>query len=312
MDIIIVCHTEFGFSHDKEIIFDKKTKEGVRNGSLNLVRLAEKHKAKITFAICPEVADFFPKSINQEIGLHLHPGWQEWRYKNFRWIVGDAFLKEHCEQSRNSTVLSDYPYPEQFEMIKTSKEYLKEKLGQDPKVFVAGRWSLNNDTIRALIETGFTHDCSAPAHSKSDHYDWSKLPRICLPYHPGQKDYQEEGNLSLLIVPISQTLGGGTVSPEGVIIYGLKWLKACFSEYYQENVPFFHICLHSPSMTDSYFLSVMNDFLSFISKHKNINFRFASEIKEYPARTFRLNILPYIFAINRNVVKTLFKKLIKK
>lgn len=257
MDIIIVCHTEFGFVSNKNIIFDKNAIFGVENGVLNLIKLADRYKAKITFAVCPETVKYFPKRINYEIGLHIHPGWQKHKYKNFRWFVGDKYLKEHCQQSINSTILSDYSYEEQLNIIKIGKEYLEEAFNKELKVFVAGRWSINNDTVKALIESRFTHDRSAPAHSKSDHYDWSHLHRICMPYHPSKKDYQKTGDLPLLIVPISQTLFGGTVSPEGVITYGLRWLKACFSEYYQQNVPLFHICLHLPSMTDSYYLSVM-------------------------------------------------------
>jgi len=308
MDIIIICHTEFGFVYNKELVFDKNATRGVKDGVLNLIQLADKYRAKITFVVCPEVVNFFPKNIEHEIGLHIHPGWKKHKYKNFQWYVGDAYLKEHCEQSINSTILIDYSYEEQLGMIRIGKEYLKKELGREPKVFVAGRWSLNNDTITALIETGFTHDCSASAHSKSDHHNWSKLPRICLPYYPSKKDYQEKGDLPLLIVPISQFFSGHSVNVEFISAYGLSWLKASFLEYYKQNVPLFHICLHSPSMTDSYYISAMDDFLSFISRHKNIKFKFASEIKEYEEMSPKTNLLPYFFGINGNIIKTFLKR----
>lgn len=310
MDVIIVCHTEFGFVSDKDIIFDKKAISGVKDGVLNLVAIAEKYKAKISFALCPEIVKYFPREINHEFGLHIHPGWQEFQYKNFKWFVGDKYLKENCQQSINSTILPEYSFEEQFGMIKTGKEYLKKELGQDPKVFVAGRWSLDNNTIKALIKNGFTYDCSAPAHSKSDHYDWSHLPRICMPYYPDGEDYQKRGDLPLLIIPIAQTLFGGTVNPEGVALYGLPWLKACFSEYYERGAPLFHICLHSPSMTDDFYISIMDKFLSFISRHKNINFKFASEIKEYPEKEYRTNIIPYFSGINKCLFKSFLKKIL--
>ncbi|MCD6239309.1 MAG: polysaccharide deacetylase family protein [Thermotogae bacterium] len=304
MDVIIVCHTEFGLVKDKEVVADKNAVDGVRKGVPNLIKVADKYNAKVTFAVMPEVVKYFPKDIKHEIGLHIHPGWQEFQKKGVKFYVGDLYLREHCEQSINSTVLRDYPYKEQLEMIKTGKDYLEEKFGVEPKSFVAGFWSINNDTVKALIKTGITHDCSAPTIYLSPYFYWSKLPRICMPYHPSEEDYQQKGDLPLLIVPISHMFIGGNVNPEVVPSVGLSWLKACFLEYYQQNMPLFHICLHSPCMTDPYFISAMDDFLKFISKHKNIGFKFASEIEEYDEVNPKTKFTPYLFAINRNIMKT--------
>lgn len=308
MDVIVVCHTEFGFVSNKEVIYDKNHKEGVSVGVVNLIKLADKYGVKITFAVMPEVADYFPKGIKHEIGLHIHPGFEEYTNpRGLKWTVGDEYLRGNCKQSSNSTVLWDYPYDEQFEMIKTGRDYLTKKLGVEPKVFVGGRWCINNDTIKALVKNGFTHDCSAPAHSASDHYDWSKLPRICMSYHPDREDYQKEGDLPLLIVPISKTLGNGTANPEGSINFGYPWLKACFEEYYRTNIPLFHLCLHSPLATDAYFLSIMEDLFSLMSK-KSVNFLFASQVRQYENKKYKPNIIPYFFAINKNILKFGIKK----
>lgn len=310
MDIIIVCHTEFGYVKDKELVFEKNP-IGVEQGIPNLIDVADKYGAKITFAVCPEVVEYFPKGIKHEIGLHIHPGWVYLKHKNGSWIVGDRYLKENCQQSANSTILRDYPYEEQLNMIRTGKAYLKDELGVKSKVFVAGKWCEDNNTIKALVEAGFTHSCSAVPHSKTDHYDWSKLPRICMPYHPSQENYQKRGSLPLLIVPISQTLLGGNVNPEEAPGVGLPWLKACFSEYYHQNLPLFHICLHSPSSTDDYFISIMDNLLGFISRHKNINFKFASEIKEYRPVIPRTNLLPYLLGINCDIIRTYAKGILR-
>jgi len=40
MDIIIVCHTEFGFVLNREIVFDKKAIQGASKGPLNLVKIS--------------------------------------------------------------------------------------------------------------------------------------------------------------------------------------------------------------------------------------------------------------------------------
>ena len=173
MDVIIVCHAEFGLVRKKKIIYKKDEILGVTKGVPNLMGIAQKYGAKVTFAVMPEVADYFPKNINHEIGLHVHPGWEKLGKGEDTYYVGDAYLRKHCKQSSVSSVLWDYPYNEQLEMIKKGKELLIEKFNTAPKVFVAGRWCINNDTVKALIENGFTHDCSATPSKKPTHHDWS-------------------------------------------------------------------------------------------------------------------------------------------
>jgi hypothetical protein len=307
MDVIIVCHTEFGFVSKKNIIFAKDPKENLKKGVLNLVKVAEKYGAKVTFAVCPETAPYFPKDIRCEVGLHIHPGWEKFNSGGLEFFVGDEYLRKNCKQSSSSTVLKDFPYDEQLDMINKGKEFIRGQLGKDPKVFVAGRWSLNSDTTKALVRNGFTHDCSAPAHSKSKHHNWSNLPRICMPYQPSEKDYQEKGSLPILMIPVSQYFPHGNVNPEVVPQVGLSWLKASFSEYYIQNLPLFHICLHSPCMTDEYFISRMDNFLSFISRHKGVNFKFTSEIHQYSRVNPKTKIIPYILGFNKEIIKTFFK-----
>lgn len=305
MDVIIVCHTEFGFVYNGKVIFDKTAIKGVKDGVKNLIMIADTYGAKVTFAVCPEVAESFPRNVAHEIGLHIHAGWQQFKTSEFRFYVGDSYLKKQYTCSINSTALRDYSYKDQYNLIETGKKYLEEKLGIEVKTFVAGRWSINNDTIRALINLGITHDCSALPHSKSDHYDWSRLPRICMPYHPDEKDYQKRGKSSLLVLPVSQVFPAGSVNPEIITMVGLKWLKACFREYFTQKLPFFHICLHSPCMTHSFFISALEELLEFISEHKGVSFKFASQIRDYGKFDAKTNIVPYLLAINKTLLKFL-------
>lgn len=308
MEVIIVCHTEFGKVKGKEVVYDKNIKEGVTDGVPCLIKVADRHGAKVTFAVMPEVAEYFPRDIKHEIGLHIHPGWQELSVHGNRYYVGDAYLREHCKMSSTSTLLRDYPYAEQLDMIKAGKEHIIKTLGVEPKTFVAGRWSINNDTVRALVETGFTHDCSAASHKKRGHYDWSKLPRICMPYHPSRTGYQVRGDLPLLMVPISQTLLGASVSPEIVPIIGRRWLESCFLEYYRRQLPLFHICLHSPCMTDPYFAEQMDALLHFIARYE-VSFKRASDIQECGKMKPGADVLPYILNFNGDMARACVGKL---
>jgi hypothetical protein len=308
MDVIIICHTEFGTVKDRVVVYDKNVKEGVTQGVPNLVEVAEKYNAKVTFAVMPEVAGHFPKSARHEIGLHIHPGWQELNVGENRYYVGDAYLREHCKMSSTSTVLKDYPYIEQLGMIQAGKEHIVKTLGVKPETFVAGRWSIDNDTVKALIASGFTHDCSAPAHKKRGHHDWSKLPRICMPYHPSATDYQAKGDLPLLMVPISQTMLGASVSPEIAPMIGRRWLESCFLEYYRQGLPLFHICLHSPCMTDQYFIKQMDELLRFIAE-RDVSFKCASEITGYMDKRLRADPLSYVTGFNGDMARTCVNKL---
>lgn len=302
MDVIIVCHTEYGYTYNNTVIYDKNSYDGVTVGVNNLVKLANNYGAKITFAIMPEIIKHLPNIKNHEIGLHIHPGWQEFNYKNKKYFVGDQYLRDHCITSSTSTALRDYSYKEQLDMINVGKDCIIDTLGIEPKTFVAGRWSLNNDTIKALLNNKFTHDCSAPAHKKRSHYDWSKLSRICMPYTPSADDYQKKGDLPILIVPISQTLMGASVSAEGIPLVGLPWFKACFLEYYNQNMPLFHICLHSPYMTDPHMIQKAEECLKFMSKF-DIHYKAASDVILYQNKSPKADILPYIQSINLNTIK---------
>ena len=167
MDIIIVVHTEFGYVHNFEVVPEKSAFKGVSQGVPNLVRLADNHHAKITFAVMPEVVKYIPKGLEHEIGLHVHAGWEEFKKGDISFYVGDRYLREHCEQSLTSTVLRGFPYEEQYEMVKTGADYLEDQFGKRPSTFVAGRWSIDNNTVKALVNTGMERDCSAPCTFKS-------------------------------------------------------------------------------------------------------------------------------------------------
>lgn len=94
MDIIIVCHTEFGFVKNRQVIADKSVTNGVEKGVLNLIKIADNYGAKVTFAVMPEVVKYFPKNMKHEIGLHIHPGWEEFQLHGVKFHAGDTYLKD--------------------------------------------------------------------------------------------------------------------------------------------------------------------------------------------------------------------------
>jgi hypothetical protein len=103
------------------------------------------------------------------------------------------------------------------------------------------------------------------------------------------------------MVPVSRALLGASVTPELVPRVGLPWLKACFEEYYRQALPLFHIYLHSPCMTDPYFIEAMDSLLEFIASH-DVTFRSASEVGEYEPASPRTLIRPYLAGLNRDML----------
>jgi hypothetical protein len=104
----------------------------------------------------------------------------------------------------------------------------------------------------------------------------------------------------------------GSVNPEMLQIFGLRWLKACYQEYYSQGAPLFHICLPSPSMTYPAFSSGMNNLLANIASHKGIHFRTAPDISEYQNSEHHTRVLPYLFAVNNTLMKTDMKALMSR
>lgn len=275
MKVIIVCHTELS---------------GTDNSVGNILLTSAHHDAKICFVITPEVINKIRKRTvgvmanDHEIGLHIHP-------------------------NGRSPALRDYGYTEQREMIKFGRDLIEKELGVLPTTFVAGKWSENNDTIRALIDSGFTHDCTPNPGFISKNCDWSKLLRISLPYHPSGDDYQRKGTHPLLMIPVSKIITNASMNPEAAPIIGLGFLKACFEEYYLQQLPLFHIILHSPYMESEYYHNILIQLLEFISKHQDIEYALPSQIEGHDLKIQpRTNILPYIKWINKDIIKYVLKR----
>jgi hypothetical protein len=248
MEIVIVCHVEFGYATNT-VVFDRTTRTGAVDGVKNTIRLADSFGAKVSFMIMPEVLQAI-KGIefgDHEVGLHIHPD--------------DTFLKSKGLGGLEN--LRDYGLQQQKDIISSGREIIQDVLGVSVKTFVAGRWSVNNETIKALVELGFTHDGSAIPDSISNFYDWTKLPRISMPYRPSERNYQLKGDTELVIVPVSKMIRGGIVSPENRM--GLGFLKAAFKEYALLGMPVFHIAFHSPAMTSRHYQTVFNELLKHMS-----------------------------------------------
>jgi hypothetical protein len=295
MRIIISCHVESGYATDR-IVFDKNNEKGALEGTRNAIRIADDSNAIVSFMLMPEtlgmtsVIDFGA----HEIGLHIHPD--------------DRSLIRRGFGPVRSLSLRDYDFSSQKAMILTGKEIIEDVMGARPRTFAAGMWSVGNETVKALAELGFSHDCSPYPGLVRDYCDWGKLPRIRMPYKPSEHDYQLDGDVNIVIVPVSGEITGGIVSPENRV--GLGFLKAAFQEYYEMSMPVFHIAFHSPSMTSRYYRQVFSELVNYISKY-DVRFCPASEVRPQRKKiSVHTNaLLPYLKNLDPDALSYLLRSL---
>ena len=164
-------------------------------------------------ATCPVFCEFARDMLHRgtgEIGMHLHawdspplaagPG-------------GQAYLIE-------------YPEPIMREKIAYMTDLLAEKFERTPVSHRAGRWAFDQRYARALVDFGYTADCSVTPHVSWAPYkgdpdgdggtDFRGFPD--LPYFIDLDCIDRPGNSTLLEVPMSITLVDGRVSwlrPDG-------------------------------------------------------------------------------------------------
>ena len=292
MDVVIVCHTEFGYATN-QVIFDNNYKQGATDGVKNSILISDKFGAIVSFMIKPEVLESVSGLDfgNHEIGLHIH--------------ANDSFLlnKGLGDDDDNLRALD---FERQRSMIAAGKEAVHSVLGIVPRTFVAGKWSVGNETLRALVELGFSHDASGCPQFFSPSCDWKKLPRICMPYSPSRGDYQAAGDVQITMVPASKEITGGLITPENNS--GLAFLSAAVREYMESGAPFLHIAFHSPALISAAYRTIFSGLLQVISGF-NVNFRSLSEVE--PIKGSILSYPPHLAQYASNLDLTGFSYIMR-
>jgi len=299
MIILVVCHVEPGYATESTVVFETGLSlshavshaEGVANGVRNALRIAEKF-GPISLMMTPESLQA-ARGIDfrdHEVGVHVHP--------RDHLLVRSGF-GEH-------KYLRDHSLAEQEAMISEAKQIVDDAMGVDARTFVAGTWSVNNETVRALVGLRFSHDCSPCPGFVFRSCNWAGLPRICGPYMPSGANYQLVGDTPLVMVPVSMDITGGIVSPESNM--GLGFLKAAFREYYDMGVPVFHIAFHSPAMTSHRYQKNLSTLLGYISEY-DVRFCRVSEVEPAERRTppYPARVWPYLANVDLDALSYILK-----
>ncbi len=244
MKVLVVCHVETGIIRNREILFDRSRPEGVTSAVPRIAEFAEQHEVPITFALTPQSLELLDTDLQGfSRGLHLHPK--------------DPVLVREMNRkvAVASDCLRDYTSDEQSNLIKAAVESFVRAVGNRPKIFVAGNWSENADTLRIVEGEGFRFDASALPGHFSGCADWRRVPRLAQPYEPDVKDYQSRGTSALLYVPVYQGLWGDYLTPETLHLLGVEYFKAALTEAAVGGACIVHIYFHSAMALDPFFLS---------------------------------------------------------
>ncbi|WP_246263240.1 polysaccharide deacetylase [Parasphingopyxis algicola] len=120
--------------------------------------MLERHGLKACFFVDPMPARLFGIApvrwmvdtileAGQEVQLHLHPMWERARANGT--VAKDTVFE-----------LIDHPLDKQRELIEEARELLVEAGAPDPVAFRAGSYAVNDDSLRALAQTGIRYDAS--------------------------------------------------------------------------------------------------------------------------------------------------------
>ncbi len=124
-----------------------------------------------------------------EIGMHLHA-----------WNMPPAY-ELPADETSGKPFLIEYPSNVMREKIECMTDLLEEKFGHRPVVHRAGRWIINDQYLKILVEQGYIADCSV-----TPHVDWSKT-RGRTPGVYGNNYRDERNNVTkrgeILEVPVS-------------------------------------------------------------------------------------------------------------
>jgi len=170
---------------------DDKTGELVlKQGMPRLLELYQKYNVKATFFFTAHIAKLYPDVVKMILPFGHEVGSHGYTHE-----VNQAF-----------DVLS---FKLQKEHLYKSKAILEEISGQEVISFRAPAARVNQDTVKALLETGFKIDSSISSQ-RLDMFmsfgalkkmNWLTAPR--LPYFTAQDNIFKKGNSELLEIPIS-------------------------------------------------------------------------------------------------------------
>ena len=178
---------------------------------------------------CPDFLGFARDALSRsvaEVGMHLHA----WNSPPIVPLTADDF--EH------QPYLIEYPEPQLREKVKVMTAALEERFGRKMISHRAGRWAIDTVYARALLDNGYSVDCSVTPHvSWRMHFgdpagrggaDYSSFPEDAYFFTPGRLDCPHlangtDGERCLLELPMTVVrprLSAGAASAKRLLLAG--------------------------------------------------------------------------------------------
>jgi len=134
----------------------------LENAIPKLLDISDDYDIPYTFFLCGEVAEncsnLFSNMNKHLIGVHTHP------------FTHEKIFKGTSPNDRINDYLCKYTYDEQCRMISEDLRLIKDNLNIKPKIFRAGKHSVNLTTFKALDFLNFQLDCSL--HPQFQLFGW--------------------------------------------------------------------------------------------------------------------------------------------
>ena len=162
----------------------------LKEGMPILLDIYAKYKVRSTFCFTAYIAKLYPEIV--------------------RMIVKDGHeVASHGKSHEKGYGFDVMPLAMQKEHLDYSKKLLEDISGQEVVTFRAPALRVNNDTVRALIGTGFKYDSSV-ASQRFDFFmsfggikklNWLTAPR--LPYRVAEDNFFRRGQSPLIEIPLT-------------------------------------------------------------------------------------------------------------
>jgi len=169
---------------------DETGELAVEQGLPILLDLYSKYDIKATFFYTAHIAKLFPEAVN----MVCNNGHE---------------IASHGKSHKKEFGFDIMSYAEQKSHLEYSKKLLEDISGKEVVSFRAPSLRVNNNTVKALSETGFQYDSSI-ASQRFDFFmslgsikklNWLRAPR--LPYRISNNNIFKKGQSSLIEIPIS-------------------------------------------------------------------------------------------------------------
>ncbi len=121
--------------------------------------------------VCQNLAN-----MNQDVQLHTHPAWRDDVY-DYQWLRDLKKKKSYFPQSLD--FMSKLSFSQQVECLEHGITLLKKWLGKAPVAHRSGGYSINQETIEALVKTGIELDSSMNAAHQNSQVVWSQNKVVC-------------------------------------------------------------------------------------------------------------------------------------